>query len=127
MRSGFRSVYILLLACTTSTKQHELLLDFEHHFRLFSTTAMMPSGRIRKIRSQPNFKRKFSRNFWFLDRLHIIYYIAIWETRKIFLNISAIGIYYEYHSNIICVGWEVSHWVACLKVALDNNNLAKQN
>ena len=63
MRSGFRSVYILLLACTTSTKQHELLLDFEHHFRLFSTTAMMPSGRIRKIRSQPNFKRKFFSEF----------------------------------------------------------------
>ena len=39
----------------------------------------------------------------------------------------SIYIYYEYHGNIICVGWEVSHWVACLKVAIDNDNLAKQN
>ena len=66
MRSGFRSVYILLLACTTSTKQqpHENYFWILSITLVFSTTAMMPSGRIRKIRSHPNLKRKFSWNIW---------------------------------------------------------------
>ena len=81
MRSGFRSVYILLLACTTSTKQqpHEnyfwilsITLDF------FSTTAMMPSGKIRKIRSHPNFKKKFS-----------FEYVTSWNIRYQIWNICS--------------------------------------
>ena len=61
MRSGFRSVYILLLACTTSTKQqsHENYFWILSITLVFSTTAMMPSGRIRKIRSHPNLKENF--------------------------------------------------------------------
>ena len=63
MRSGFRSVYILLLACTTSTKQHELLLDFEHHFRLFLQLQWCLQARLRKYGANPTLKENFSQNF----------------------------------------------------------------
>ena len=90
MRSGFRSVYILLLACTTSTKQQ----PHENYFWILSITLdfflqlqWCLEAILEKYGAIPTLKRNFYRVYFYSKYLIFnLEYLYPYFLTKIFLN-----------------------------------------